>query len=186
MQCPKCKSATKVTQTRPSTSCDKRWRICTNCGFDFTTLERICVDAGEPYGVCEVSPIQPTVSFKNKIKTPPPSKFVALPDDDLLKGISATIKPLLCQWWNSSRWQKHKNRAVWSQDAFVLSIQRVHGLPVYLQEELAKAGVEHGWQALKPSYINHSPEEKSSPEGGLAPKDPAMNEAIKEWQNKAS
>jgi len=51
---------------------------------------------------------------------------------------------------------------------------------------LAKAGIEHGWQALKLSYINHAPEETPSPGGGLAPKDPAMNEAVREWRNKAS
>tara|TARA_Y100001973_G_scaffold41554_1_gene62102 strand:- start:538 stop:1098 length:561 start_codon:yes stop_codon:yes gene_type:complete len=186
MQCPKCQSSTKVNQTRPSENCDKRWRSCLNCAFVFTTLERVCVDVGEPFGVCEVSPEQPEKSFKRKVKALTPEKFVAFPNHIALKGLSKEVRPLVCKWWNESRWLKQKSKAVWSVDAFTMSVQRLYGLPNYLQEELAKAGIEHGWQALKLSYINQALEATPNAEGGLAPKDSAMNEAVRQWENKAS
>ena len=188
MQCPKCKSiSNKVLETRKHPECDMRVRLCMDCSFKFSTMERICVSVGEPYGHCEVSPVQPNKVRRSRIATlPVGKKFVAKEDVEILNGIAIDVRPLICKWWNESRWDKHRSKAVWSRDAFTLSVQRLHGLPDYLQEELAKAGIEHGWQALKVSYINHQPETPSSSNGGLAPKDPAMNEAVREWQNKAS
>ena len=188
MQCPKCKRTnTKVMETRKHTECDMRVRMCLDCSFKFSTMERVCVSVGEPFGVCEVSPIQPNKVKRTRVAAIPVGKrFVAEEDTQVLDGISKEVRPLICKWWNQSRWDKHRSRAVWSSDAFTLSVQRLYGLPNYLQEELAKAGIEHGWQGLKIAYLNHAPEPTPNPEGGLAPKDAAMNQAVREWQNKAS
>ena len=188
MQCPKCrKTNTKVMETRKHAECDMRVRMCLDCSFKFSTIERVCVSVGEPFGVCEVSPIQPNKVKRTRVAAlPSGEKYVAKEDAEVLDGIAIDVRPLICKWWNESRWLKQKSKAVWSRDAFTLSVQRLYGLPSYLQEELAKAGIEHGWQALKLSYLNHAPEPTPNPEGGLAPKDSAMNETVRQWQNKAS
>jgi hypothetical protein len=43
---------------------------------------------------------------------------------------------------------------------------------------LAQAGIEHGWQTLKPEYIKDA---APPAEAGLIPKNQAMQEAISRW-----
>ncbi|MBM5817680.1 MAG: hypothetical protein FJ083_14170 [Cyanobacteria bacterium K_Offshore_surface_m2_239] len=62
-------------------------------------------------------------------------------------------RPLFLQWWNESRWSKHRTKAVWTQAAFKAAGKRVAELAPGLQIELCTAGVEHGWQTLKYDYI---------------------------------
>jgi hypothetical protein len=45
---------------------------------------------------------------------------------------------------------------------------------------LALAGVEHGWQALKPEYLKQELA-KPTASGRPMPKDPAMLAALEQW-----
>jgi hypothetical protein len=91
----------------------------------------------------------------------------------------------LVQWWNESRRSKHKGNATWTEAAWQASVSRVAALPQAQQMLLAQAGVEHGWQALKPEYIK---DELARPTaaGRPMPKDPAMLAALEQWPSQAA
>jgi hypothetical protein len=59
-----------------------------------------------------------------------------------------------------------------------MTVKRVAALPEWQQLALAQAGVEHGWQTLKPEYIKDI---RPPAEVGLVPKNQAMQEAISRW-----
>ena len=110
-----------------------------------------------------------------------PEKFVAHLNHQELRVIAADAQPMLVEWWNVSRLHKHGNQAVWSELAFCLAVRRVARLPHWQQVLLAEAGIEYGWQTLKPEYIKDT---KPPMEAGLAPKSTAMHEAINAWNSK--
>lgn len=59
-------------------------------------------------------------------------------------------------WWAVSRRQKHGRKAVWSERAFRSSLNRLVALyranPAKA-DYLAERGLEHGWQALDPQFV---------------------------------
>jgi hypothetical protein len=50
---------------------------------------------------------------------------------------------------------------------------------------LAQAGVEHGWQALKPEYIKDELVRPTAA-GRPMPKDPAMLAALEQWPSQTA
>lgn len=103
-------------------------------------------------------------------------------DDPALATVTPAARPLLLQWWNESRWSKHRSKATWTSAAWVASVARVAQLPPDRQLELARSGVECGWQALKWEFMGQSL--RSAPavpvsEGRLMPQDPRMLEALR-------
>ena len=111
-----------------------------------------------------------------------PEKFVAHLDHQELRVVSPEVQMMLVEWWNVSRFHKQGSKAVWSELAFSLSVRRVALLPPWKQLALAEAGIEHGWQALKPEFIKDA---QAPASGGLAPKSTAMQEAIEKWHQPA-
>lgn len=115
--------------------------------------------------------------------SPDLAPFVAHLNQADLAKCSPEAQPLLVEWWNISRRQKHGSHAAWSERAWQLTVNRVAQLPPWQQLALAEAGVEHGWQTLKTQYIRDA---KPPMEAGLAPKSTAMQEAISAWNSKAA
>ncbi len=183
MKCPHCGSLkSRVTETRDYPDFYKRDRVCTGCGRNFQTLERVCVYAGRTYGYAEVRiNEEDSVPVKTKSKASP-NRFVARENDEALLNVCAQARPILTDWWNESRLSKHKSKAVWTRAAWVSSVNRVAGLPAYKQVMLANQGLEAGWQSLKETYLDESQIEPSS-NGGLGPKDKAMRQVVEEWNN---
>ena len=72
-------------------------------------------------------------------------------------------------------------KAVWSENAFVKSIERLADLPAYQQKLLASKGAETGWQSLDADYLPKREQVKPVDNGKLEPKDPAMKEALAKW-----
>ena len=99
-----------------------------------------------------------------------------------LRVIAPDAREMLVEWWNVSRQQKHGSNAVWSELAFSLSVRRVGRLPAWHQLELAEAGIEHGWQALKPEYLKGV---KPPAAAGFVPQSASMQEAITAWNGRA-
>lgn len=202
MKCPHCGSEqSRVTETRASAEADRRIRLCKGCGRTFQTLERVCVLAGRAAGYVEVGGIaavqlpeikaQPETvqTVQETVKTvtaPSPARFVASLNDELLAQCTGEAQPLLVEWWNNSRRSKHKGNATWTQGAWAASITRVSHLPAWQQVELAKAGVEHGWQSLKPDYISSRNPASAAATGRPMPKDPAMLAALESWPSSAA
>lgn len=109
-------------------------------------------------------------------------RFIAHLNHPDLARVTPDAQPLLVEWWNVSRYQKHRNAAAWSENAWLMTVNRVARLPVWQQLALASAGVEYGWQALKPEFIR---DVAPPAEAGLRPKSAAMQEAIGAWNSKA-
>jgi hypothetical protein len=99
-------------------------------------------------------------------------------DEDFLKifwvHLPTALLLDLFRWWNESRWGKHRTQATWTQAAFTLSANRVMDLvgkgQGHTARALVDAGIEHGWQALKPEYLR-------GPIAGMAASAPAGDPA---------
>jgi hypothetical protein len=191
MKCPHCGSEkSRVTETRASADADRRIRLCQGCGKTFQTLERICVFAGRAAGYIEAvqaGPALAVVPDKPKPAARPAAArgFVAHLNDTALAHVTPDAQPLLVQWWNESRRSKHKGQATWTEAAWVASVNRVAALPGWRQLLLAQAGVEHGWQSLKPEYVNDAPAQQTAA-GRPMPKDPAMLAALEQWPSQTA
>jgi hypothetical protein len=174
-----------VIETRQKSDGDKRTRMCKVCGKRFVTIERVALYAGRALGYIEASyqdedeaeaepepePAQPAAPRK-------PTPFVATLDDPELVTLPAEVQSQLIEWWNNSRRSKHGAGATWTETAWQLSVRRVAKLSPAKRQQLVEAGVEHGWQALKPEYLKTAPAAEPT---GLAPKASAMQEAIDQW-----
>lgn len=200
MKCPHCgHDKSRVTDTEARPDANLRYRICLNCAKKFSTLERVSVFAGRRLGHIEAAgqelAEQEHGTFEVELAVPPksarrarPPRYAPTIDDPALEGICDEAKPLLLQWWNESRWSKHGTKATWTEAAWSMSMDRVRNLPSSHQQiVLARTGVEAGWQALKPNYLDHI---RSAPEaqplaaatgGRPAPQDPAMLAALESW-----
>ena len=110
-----------------------------------------------------------------------PEKFIAHVNHQELRVVAPDAQEMLVEWWNVSRQQKHGSHAVWSELAFALSVRRLAKLPPWQQLALAEAGIEHGWQALKPEYIK---EIKPPAATGFVPQSASMQEAITAWNGR--
>ena len=190
MRCPNCgNEKSRVLETRQSEGFDLRVRQCTKCGKSFKTSERVAVYAGKTYGYAEVQvetePLIPTQpEKKDKLKAsqwPKAKRFVAHGGHEILGFICAEAITDVLEWWNVARWNKHKSKAVWTENAFIKSMERLADLPPYQQKLLASKGAETGWQSLDADYLPKREQVKPVDNGKLEPKDPAMKEALQSW-----
>jgi hypothetical protein len=197
MNCPHCgHGKSRVTETRAADEADRRIRLCLGCARTFQTLERVCVFAGKAAGYIEAGPPIPALAVvpdpvsRVEAETAqtvqkPVSRYVAALNTESLSGISMEVQMRLVEWWNVSRRSKHKGNATWTVAAWEASVKRVAALPPSQQLLLAQAGVEHGWQTLKPEYIK---DELARPTaaGRPMPKDPAMLAALEQWPSQTA
>lgn len=182
MNCPHCDHPdSRITETRSNPAFDRRIRICRSCGKTFQTIERVAVYAGRAAGYIDGGPPVLTVVEDQEPKRP--KRYAANLDDDCLVNVCGEAQSLLVEWWNVSRLSKHGTKAAWTEKAWQQNVSRIASLPRWKQVLLAKAGVESGWQALKPEYMG---EVAPPPEEGLAPKSTAMQEAIAAWNTKVA
>lgn len=190
MNCPKCGHAfSRVLDTTRVQQGLRRYRVCSDrkCRHKFRTLERIeewdymirdYIQPGDirPVPVLGAVPDPPEDRIAAKRREP----YVAHINDAGIATLVPEAQPLVVEWWNVSRRSKHGARAAWTYPAFHASVCRVALLPTHQQVLLAQAGVEHGWQALKPAYLQ---DELAKPTGSgrPMPKDPAMLAALEQW-----
>jgi hypothetical protein len=190
MRCPHCgHEKSRVTETRQMGDADRRIRLCQGCGRTYQTLERVCVYAGRAAGYVEVS--QPPAL--EVVPAPGPAEEAAVAKRvnnrrwhpaGVPVGVCEEAAPLLLEWWNESRRLKHKGNAVWSEKAWLASVERVKALAPHQQMALCQAGVEQGWQALKPEYLAGGQArlpQLPRADGRPMPKDPAMLAALDSW-----
>ena len=186
MNCPSCGHIqSRVIDTKRKRDGLRRHRVCSQCGHRYQTLERIELwdPAVHSYVASEQRPalaVVPDHAVEVPKKVAATARHQASLDDDYLVNVCAEAQPLLVQWWNESRKSKHRANATWTKAAWEASVQRVAKLPNWQQLLLCAAGVEHGWQALKPEYLK---EELAKPtgQGRPMPKDPAMLAALESW-----
>ena len=183
MKCPNCgNEKSRVLETRQSEGFDLRVRQCGKCGKSFKTSERVAVYAGKTYGYAEVQvATEPAIQVEPEKKEPKAKRFTAKVEHDSLKVITPEAIADVLEWWNVSRWNKQKAKAVWTENAFVKSIERLADLPPYQQKLLASKGAETGWQSLDADYLPKREQVKPVDNGKLEPKDPAMQEALQSW-----
>ncbi len=187
MNCPHCNhDKSRVTETRAGAEADRRIRLCQGCGKTFQTLERVCVYAGRAAGYIDSAPPpilevvpdpQPAEQPVAAKKRPNNRRWYPI---GVPAGVCEEAAPLLLEWWNDSRGSKHGGHAVWSEKAWLASVERVKALPAWKQVLLCKAGVEHGWQALKPEYLKDELA-KPTATGRPMPKDASMLAALESW-----
>lgn len=183
MNCPHCDHPeSRVSETRPTPTHDRRIRMCRSCGRSFQTIERVAVHAGRAIGYIE-APIA-LVAEEPEVEEPAPAvaaakgQFHPVVVGEELLTVCEQVRPLMVEWWDNSRRSKHKGNAAWTRAAWLGAVKRVSQLPQWKQVLLVQAGVESGWQTLKPEYIKDTPAPAT---GGLAPKSTAMQEAIERW-----
>lgn len=189
VNCPHCNHPdSRVSETRANPDHDRRIRICRGCGKTFTTFERVAVYAGRAAGWFESSAEpeaegDPEPAEVKPVRRKALERFVAQPADPLLEPFEPEVCEALLSWWNESRLSKHGPKAAWTENAWKQNILRLAALPNWKQLVLAQAGVEHGWQALKPEYLKDVP---PPPTSGLQPKSSAMQAAIEQWNTRAA
>lgn len=189
MFCPHCgHPESRILEARAKPDHDKRIRMCRNCGKTFNTLERVAVYGGRAIGYLEAGgPVliepddepdeEPAPAAKK------PARYVASRDDERLEPLAPEARDLMVEWWNVSRFSKHGASATWTERAWVGAINRVGPLPFWKQVALVQAGIESGWQTLKPEYIK---DEAPPANHGLAPKSGAMQRAIEAWNQRGA
>ena len=187
MKCPKCQhQQSRVLDTIRVRDGLRRHRLCSKCKHRFATLERIEVWDQTLHGYVAAADERPPLAAVPDHFVEPPKKVAAIKghvaqaDDILLGFVIPEAQPLLLQWWNESRRSKHK-QAAWTKAAWEGSVKRVADLPSWQQVALAQAGVESGWQTLRPEYIKDVPAPAAAACGRPMPKDPAMLAALESW-----
>lgn len=201
MNCPKCNhEQSRVIDLKRKSDGLRRGRICAGCGHKFNTLERIEIWDPTLHGyVAPVDERDPVVKAfaemggnvvrldhvgePNK-KVAATARHQASVDEECVSFVSPEARLLLVQWWNESRKSKHGAKATWTRAAWEASVQRVANMPTDLQLALCRAGVEHGWQALKLDYIKDELA-KPTAAGRPMPKDPSMRAALESWPKPA-
>jgi hypothetical protein len=193
MNCPSCKHQhTRVLDTDRVADGIRRYRSCRNCGHRFATLERIedwdPVMGGYAPAAGAIAPALAAVPDPELQPEPAAAQRVnnrRWHPVGVPVGVCEEAAPLLLEWWNESRRLKHKGNAVWSEKAWLASVERVKALPPVQQVALCQAGVEQGWQALKSEYIK---DELARPTaaGRPMPKDPAMLAALEQWPSQTA
>lgn len=183
MNCPKCRhDHTRVTDTKDSGRRVRRYRVCRKCGHSFPTLEELVLkvepEAAEPAAaapaptagaVAGPEPAEPAPADRKPPRFQPSAIHIPA-------GVCVEAARLLLEWWNGSRLSKHGRKAAWTEEAFRGSADRVSALPDRQQVELAQAGVEAGWMALKVEYLGSKPRQLAADE--FAPTDPQLVEAM--------
>lgn len=194
MNCPECNyNASRVHDTARVEGGLRRYRSCKKCGARFATMERI-----ELYDHTLMAYVSPEDAPRPLSVVPPAPKAsqqVAAarkadnrrwhPADTVPDGVCEEAAPLLLEWWNESRRSKHKGNATWTEAAWLATCNRIAQLPQWQQVALCAAGVEHGWQTLKPEYLK---EELAKPTalGRPMPQDPRMLAALEQWPSQSA
>lgn len=179
MKCPHCgHEKSRVLETRG----DRRVRRCGECLKDYSTVETIAAWAGRDRGWIHEAPsaevVPLAIELQQKKRPSRFDKFHPAQVEDEFNGADAELAALLTEWWNQSRWSKHKAKAAWTRNAWLQNVNRVLAMHPVKALALAKLGVEMGWQSLQEGYVDDiSP----VPEGVLMPKDSAMQRAIETW-----
>ena len=171
--CPHCgHPRNRVLETRESASENavRRRHACRGCGKSFTTVQRVEVyqdGAWQPVALAAVPDPQPAplapVAPRRRAASPAPDRLHPITGaepwlaDIERDGLPPALLDKMLAWWNESRWGKHRTQATWTQLAFTLSAGRVAFLCQQGRHDMARAlveaGIEHGWQALKPEYL---------------------------------
>ena len=173
------------------TKLNKRMRNCGECGSTFPTFECTAVFAGKDAeyfldtsakqfeGEPPLALLQPEMKpYKAQQRQ---TKWHPARVNGELKGMNPEVAELMQVWWNESRWSKNRTKATWTQKAWLGSVERVKELSLERQLALVKAGVEQGWQALKPEFL--SPSDLSPVGAAPGPRNEAMLAALDSWQD---
>lgn len=181
MNCPHCDHPhSRVIETLRVAQGLRRTRACGECRLRFYTLERVEEWDATVRDYVEAKPAKKVTPIQKEPKAPRIERFAAAVTDPLMRAITEEARELLVEWWNVSRRSKHKDKATWTKSAWESSLRRMTLLPAHKQVQLARAGVENGWQALKIDYLRedvHAPTAAGRP----MPKDPAMLAALDQW-----
>lgn len=172
MNCPICgHPRNRVLETResPNENAIRRRHACRGCDAPFTTVQRVEAyhdGAWQPVALAAVPDPKPALPApaapRRRAAGPAPNRMIPLCGVEpwlqaCTYDVPAEMLDDLLKWWNESRWEKHRTNATWSQAAFTLSAKRVDLLCKQGQHHIARAlvdaGIEHGWQALKPEYL---------------------------------
>ena len=173
MLCPHCQYPhNRVLETRDDISANaiRRRHACRGCGKAFTTIQRIEAfqdGAWQPVALAAVPDPKPAqvvpAAPRKRAASPAPDRLHPIKGDEPWlavvekSGLWPALLDGMLTWWNESRWGKHRLSATWTQTAFTLSANRVVLLceqgQGHMAQALVEAGIEHGWQALKPEYL---------------------------------
>jgi hypothetical protein len=176
MNCPHCgHHRNRVLETRenPSDNAIRRRHACRGCGKSFSTVQRVEAfqdGAWQPVPLAVVPDPKPVASApaapRKRAAGAAPARLHPITGaepwlaDIERDGLPPELLDKMLTWWNESRWGKHRAQATWTQLAFTLSAGRVVYLVKQSQSHIAHslvdAGIEHGWQALKPEYLRGS------------------------------
>ena len=189
MNCPHCNhGSSRVVDTKDFGYSITRYRMCRKCGKTFATKETakpIDLDQEStpiipmelPPPVEPPPPVEEPVVTEAKPKgTPKVMRYRPAEPTAIPPGVEPEVVPLLLQWWNESRWSRHGSNATWTKAAFLASADRLAAMSPKAQISLAMAGVESGWQALKPQYGDSAPVTTGS--NDFTPTDPRLMEAL--------
>jgi hypothetical protein len=171
MKCPHCQHPhNRVLETResPSENAIRRRHACRGCGKSFSTVQRVeafqdgawqqvplaVVPDPQPAPPPPVAPRRRAAAAERLHPITGTEPWLADIERD---GLPPALLDKMLTWWNESRWGKHRLAATWTQAAFTLSANRVGTLCQqgmhWNARALVEAGIEHGWQALKPEYL---------------------------------
>jgi hypothetical protein len=126
----------------------RRLRFCPKCETSFPTLEALLDPTSMSAGnLAELKPAP---------RRNPPTGGAFMNPTILADVLPQWLAEKVVDWWTVSRRQKHGRKAVWSERAFLSSLGRVVALyrvnPAKA-DYLAERGLEHGWQALDPQFV---------------------------------
>lgn len=184
MKCPHCGSTKRhrVKDTRSTAQGhEQRYRVCANCKTVFTTIESVAVYAGRSLGWIVDQP-EPEKELPSEVvitqaSPPRPTKPVlfhpAIVGSELLTA-DKRVAANLIEWWDNSRWSRHGKKATWTQQSWLLNVNRVLKMSPNRAIAVSEAGVENGWLALK----DYGEDQKPEPSNRLTPKSAAMQSAI--------
>lgn len=102
-----------------------------------------------------------------------------------LTGLSEQAQDDLLAWWNEARRSRHGPRCTWTRSAWRLSVRRIRSL-FQVNPSLAQAtiegGIECGWMALKPEYVQQQQSTRTGATGSARPsRDGFMQTALTSW-----
>lgn len=176
MNCSHCNhGSSRVVDTKDFGHSVTRYRMCRKCGKTFATKETANpVDLEQES--TPIPPVEQQVVSGPKTGTPKTLRYRPADPTEIPPGVEPEAVPLLLQWWNESRWSRHGSNATWTKAAFLASADRLAAMSPRAQISLAMAGVESGWQALKPQYGDSAPVTTGS--NDFTPTDPRLMEAL--------
>lgn len=201
MKCPHCGcESSRVMECRWVPEGLKRFRACRRCGERFPTLETLSEPRRRGSKTTEPIASRPALSLVEGPGQLPPAQAeprrraqeraagfhpVALADiADDVRGLPGELVDVLLLWWNTARRSRHGAKATWTRNAWDQSLARVRALSPEAAMQLAQAGAEFGWMALKPEYGRQSRPAAAaavSTSGRPLPRDPSMLQAIQSW-----